>query len=170
MSITTIPRADYDPADCLGVPTVTPVRCTVQPADARDFAIRTLAALIRQGGPSRHADGCRYRGKDGRACAAGMWLPDDVYNPVMEGHNLRSPVVMEPLMAPGAAPNPLYLHHFTAQALQFTHDRASSAGRDWFDTLHNEWVITAPRHCQFTATQAETIWDLAVELSTSGDL
>lgn len=62
------------------------VRCTVIPVDLRDFFVRTLAALIRQGGPSMvDSSMCAYRGQQGRACAIGVWLPDEKYKRSLEG-------------------------------------------------------------------------------------
>lgn len=32
---------------------------------------------------------CVYRGFEGRRCATGIWIPDDVYNVDMEGDSIR---------------------------------------------------------------------------------
>lgn len=52
-----------------------------------DFAVQ---GIFKQGGPSYiryHATfvGCRYRGLNGRKCIVGLFLPDDLYFPEMEG-------------------------------------------------------------------------------------
>ena len=49
-----------------------------------DIAAR---GIIAQGGPSVSNGGCRYRSANGRRCAAGFFLTDEVYNVEMEGHN-----------------------------------------------------------------------------------
>lgn len=48
-----------------------------------DFVV---GAIVAQGGPSCNDMGyCRYRTSDGRKCAAGHCIPDEVYNPEFEG-------------------------------------------------------------------------------------
>ena len=45
-----------------------------------------LAHLRKQGRASRTiAGGCRYRGPDGTACAVGCLIPDELYDPMIEG-------------------------------------------------------------------------------------
>ena len=45
-----------------------------------------LTHLRKQGGPSWSAgDGCRYRGLDGTSCAVGCLIPDELYDPLIEG-------------------------------------------------------------------------------------
>lgn len=53
-----------------------------------------IPALLKQGGPSlgpEAADpesiGCMYRGDDGRKCAVGVLIPDELYTPSMEGRS-----------------------------------------------------------------------------------
>jgi hypothetical protein len=51
-----------------------------------------IRRLIAQGGPSLSGPPdsclCAYRGDAGRKCAAGMFIPDDVYRPWMEGASI----------------------------------------------------------------------------------
>lgn len=47
--------------------------------------------------------GCAYRGHNGKMCAVGCVIPDELYSPAMEGHGLaslpgRHPEVMDYLM------------------------------------------------------------------------
>jgi hypothetical protein len=61
---------------------------------AQDVFDRSYLGVLGQGGPSydywtEHAPegggGCRYRGRNGRRCAAGWLVPDELYDPRMEG-------------------------------------------------------------------------------------
>jgi hypothetical protein len=64
--------------------------------EAFDKAAR---GIILQGGPSRE-DGsacCLYRGPDGRRCAIGHLIPDELYDPDMEGRGITTPVVISPI-------------------------------------------------------------------------
>lgn len=64
------------------------------PTDTNDLTLRTIGALLVQGGPSvvgspAHYNStgqswCRYRGGDGRACAVGVWIPDGRYKTGMD--------------------------------------------------------------------------------------
>jgi len=36
-----------------------------------------------------HENACFYRGPNGEKCAAGIFIPDDVYDPEMEGKNIK---------------------------------------------------------------------------------
>ena len=66
--------------------TVNTIRCTIMPRDERDFLVRTLAGLLRQGRPSSNPNcACRYRGSSGAACAVGLWIPDENYRAAIEG-------------------------------------------------------------------------------------
>lgn len=53
---------------------------------------RVVNHLREQGCKSYHPDQpgrCMYRGDRGRKCAAGVLIPDDLYNPMMEGHGIE---------------------------------------------------------------------------------
>ncbi len=45
--------------------------------------------------------GCRYRGPNGKKCAAGHWIRDEDYLPEMEGKSVLSPIVNEALVKNG---------------------------------------------------------------------
>jgi hypothetical protein len=55
--------------------------------EAFDKAVR---GIILQGGPSIAGVDCLYRGPDGRKCAIGHLIPDDVYDPEMEGRGITT--------------------------------------------------------------------------------
>lgn len=44
-----------------------------------------VSALLKQGRPSMDNVDCRYRAADGAKCAAGHLIPDEKYDPVIEG-------------------------------------------------------------------------------------
>lgn len=49
-----------------------------------------IEGIFKQGGPSYTICGngyrkCKYRGEDGRKCVVGIILPDEIYEPSMEG-------------------------------------------------------------------------------------
>lgn len=41
--------------------------------------------LRKQGGPCKTKNGGRYRGEDGSMCGVGALIPDEIYDPYMEG-------------------------------------------------------------------------------------
>ena len=50
-----------------------------------DFVMNNM---IEQGRPSMGAVGCRYRGEGGTKCAAGFFIPDELYSEGFEGKSL----------------------------------------------------------------------------------
>lgn len=62
------------------------------PTDTADLTLRSIGALLVQGGPSvvvverpgGVGPACRYRGDGGRACAVGMWIADARYTAGMD--------------------------------------------------------------------------------------
>lgn len=82
-------------------------------------------ALIAQGKPAVAVNGyggraCRYRTEDGCKCAAGHLIPDDKYNPALEGYSLGDNRVAEAIGdhdrklvgALQALHDDLAMHHF----------------------------------------------------------
>lgn len=54
----------------------------------REFVQQTAEKLLAQGdyaATELNNGGCEYRTKDGRKCAIGVWIPDELYDPKMEG-------------------------------------------------------------------------------------
>lgn len=43
---------------------------------------------------------CAYRGSNGTKCAVGVLIPDDVYNPYMEGHDVDEIIDMDDRLEP----------------------------------------------------------------------
>lgn len=54
---------------------------------------RTAVHLLTQGkaaiNPLSSGVSCRYRNPEGLKCAAGYWIPDELYSPEMEGYTIR---------------------------------------------------------------------------------
>lgn len=100
--------------------------------------------LVNQGGPSATLGGegdrvfCRYRGPNGRKCAAGWRIPDEEYDPNMEGVNVSA----------------IGLNDFEIELMQEAHDRAANAslryGMDWEETLRANW-----RNCNLPLPEVE---------------
>lgn len=59
---------------------------------------------------------CAYRGNDGTKCAAGCLIPDDDYNPDMEGRGITTPNALHTVLT--AAGHDIQL----VEALQYVHD------------------------------------------------
>jgi hypothetical protein len=55
-----------------------------------------LAAIRKQGRPSMNGAHCMYRAADGARCAAGHLIPDDLYDPEMEGKPIGIVMVARP--------------------------------------------------------------------------
>lgn len=52
---------------------------------AREVILQTADMLEKQGRLSVNGGSCKYRSRTGARCAAGFWIPDDKYEPVMDG-------------------------------------------------------------------------------------
>lgn len=89
-----------------------------------------VAAVIAQGARSQDEIGwCMYRGPNGLKCAAGHLIPDDRYDPRMEGNVIRE---VNNKFELGLDANINLI-----QALQFAHDNASP------DDFVNEFTNSA---------------------------
>ena len=51
----------------------------------QEFFDKTMEHLRKQGVPSAQGDRCLYRGPAGTKCAIGFHIPDELYEPEMEG-------------------------------------------------------------------------------------
>lgn len=40
-----------------------------------------------------HPESCAYRGKDGKKCVAGLLIPDEKYDPIMEGATVDDTII-----------------------------------------------------------------------------
>lgn len=54
----------------------------------QEFYNKTVSHLRKQGCRSEANKGCAYRGPEGTMCAAGVHIPDELYDPEMEGATL----------------------------------------------------------------------------------
>ena len=64
-------------------------RVDYTPQDAFDISTR---GIIAQGGFAVRGESCRYRMSDGKKCAAGQLIPDEHYDPKIEGYAIdRAP-------------------------------------------------------------------------------
>lgn len=99
-----------------------------------------IRRLIAQGGPSMggppDARHCAYRGDAGRKCAAGMFIPDDVYKPWMEGASICH---LHETADVANIPEIKVLGNITLiQHMQLAHDAAArgfTPGDDWKSIL-----------------------------------
>lgn len=121
-----------------------------------DYVVRALAE---QGGPAwgpindrDEVGGCLYRAPDGRKCAFGQVLPDELYTPSMENHYI--PVVIRKIGADGTdkALSTQFAqwvceHLDMLRELQAAHDRAAKTTREskpklWTDPWKETGVAT----------------------------
>lgn len=59
----------------------------------------TVLTGLRKQGKASMADGeCMYRGDSGMKCAAGMFIPDDVYEPEMEHNSVGLLIEKHPVL------------------------------------------------------------------------
>lgn len=78
-----------------------------------------VSHLRRQGRKSLANNSCSYRGNDGAMCAIGCLIPDEEYNPAMEGMNLHG--LRRQQLTPRSIAD-VYEHFELMLDLQFTHD------------------------------------------------
>ena len=66
---------------------------TTKPMTKQQVFDKVATHLLTQGKASRAVVGgevgCAYRGEDGTSCAVGCLLPDELYDPEMEGKNAK---------------------------------------------------------------------------------
>lgn len=60
----------------------------MQPQEIFDTVVRHLAVQGRRAIARQGYGGCAYRGDNGTKCAAGVLIPDEKYDPGMEGSNV----------------------------------------------------------------------------------
>lgn len=108
--------------------------------EAFDFVVRSLVV---QGKPSVEGTSCSYRAPDGCRCAAGWLIPDDKYNPRMEGVTVSSVVVKAAL--------PPKLSLYLIADLQRAHDGAFEVS---FSKNDNQcWLETFLMHAREVAEE-----------------
>lgn len=119
-----------------------------QPDGTYDYWLRTVAALLVQGGPSATEGGgtCLYRGFGDRACAVGMWIPDEAYAEVLEGCSVDTLATRGPLrwLRPSDADTALQR---AAERSQTVHDVAAANERRFtFLSWPERLAATAREH------------------------
>ncbi len=68
------------------------------PQEVYDYvAAHLLTQNAKAQGEIGSANGCLYRAPEGRKCAAGCLIPDDLYTPAMEGRGIADSIVAEGL-------------------------------------------------------------------------
>jgi len=95
---------------------------------SREVFDTVKAHLLAQGEKSAVGTDCRYRDPEGRKCAIGCLVKDDLYNEALEGKNVLSESVLLALRGSGVAFEPGLL-----LALQTTHDHFPP--EDWPEQL-----------------------------------
>ncbi len=111
---------------------------------------KTTNAIIAQGGPSltrKVERGCAYRGVNGRKCAIGHLIPDELYDKDIEGGGFQALLDEHPELATHfktistdkKAPRLL-------ESLQYAHDAAVvDSSEYYFDSYKREIVAVAER-------------------------
>lgn len=79
---------------------------------------------------------CRYRGSDGRKCAIGCLIPDDVYKPAMEGGDV-SDIIAKDLLPLNLAAE-FHKNLRLLSLLQKIHDESNS-----FEDWEKQWRMVA---------------------------
>lgn len=91
-----------------------------------DIVRTSILAIIKQGGPSFNVDLCMYRTEDGKKCAAGVFIPDDAYDPKMEGEPWYYVVEKFPMSIPFGEDG-----HRVIGCLQYAHDYVARKEWSW---------------------------------------
>lgn len=100
---------------------------------AQEVLNKVVAFMRKQGGPSIEVEmaehsthtRCRYRGPQGRRCAVGCLIPDETYEPYMEGLSVKNARVSFKLGALG-----LHQHEDLLNRLQCAHDYPATSAAD----------------------------------------
>lgn len=96
---------------------------------AQEIFDTVVKHLAKQGGPAREPKGmmyCLYRAPDGRKCAAGALIPDEVYHASMEGS-----VIETLIREPHNLPDFFRGNKDLIGALQYVHDNGKYAAGVW---------------------------------------
>lgn len=112
---------------------------------------RCVEHLYAQGRAARIGDFCRYRGPDGRKCAAGAFIRDDRYEPFMEKKSIHEVVDK---FGPGVFDCDITAAHMDLLAdLQLAHDNSDPNSYGWApgtegrEALNGYLRRTAARYC-----------------------
>lgn len=121
---------------------------------AQGIVDHVSAAIVEQGAPSQKASGmCMYRGPNGRKCAAGHLIPDELYHEGLESIGWRT-MDEEFYKACG-----LQHHSSMIWELQRCHDVAASSeqSNDYFIELFQESVIKLCRKFHLNIPECITV-------------
>ena len=120
---------------------------------------KTARALIAQGGPSVGEDGkCKYRGLNGRRCAAGVHIPDERYSEALEGKGVNAGDVLDALGSLSGSRASSFM-----VGLQWAHDSCASLGDEgWLVAWRTAMRRLARTHGLSEAALDEPL-DTAVE-------
>lgn len=112
--------------------------------DNQEIFDKVVAHLRKQGGPSVGKDGrCKYRADNGRMCAVGCLIPDELYHKEMEGNAvLTGTVVDDVLEGMGVSSDGFEL----LSELQMLHDRNSGRSVLWTEVTENEFSEVAEKY------------------------
>jgi hypothetical protein len=121
---------------------------TLNPKTNQQAFNMAFRAIIKQRGPSINSEGtCVYRGPHGRRCAAGHFIPDNLYTPSMENRNVNNESVQAALPKLFAEDS----FNFIA-SLQRAHDEAAfefrargKNSRKTFRSFYEGWMLEVAR-------------------------
>lgn len=108
---------------------------------SQQFFVDTINHLIKQGRAMDDEGVCLYRTPEGKSCAAGRWIADDLYQPMMEGKDIQG--LIDKALIP--RDHILKVKLILANELQLIHDSNINWASDtclsqkgWF---HIQWVV-----------------------------
>ncbi len=98
--------------------------------------------LIKQGGPAKVNDRCRYRTEDGQSCAFGCLIKEEEYDKSIEGLNLDCLVFNNKVVFKGSKTHPL------CRSMQIEHDNYTSSPymSNWSDYITRKFTEIAQRY------------------------
>lgn len=119
-------------------------------AEQRQLIFNQVKAhLFAQGGPSMRGGALGYRGENGRKCAIGALIPDELYEPAMEGLAIGCQPARGVVTAALGVEQIEYTDILFLQMLQGAHDDLAP---DWFAEdrpedapVRPEWPEGSPR-------------------------
>lgn len=93
--------------------------------DKQEIFEKVATHLFTQGERAMGIEVCQYRADNGRMCAVGCLIPDELYNPRMEENDAITIIGNFPL------PNYFKKNKMLLDALQSVHDHAPN----WYNTI-----------------------------------
>lgn len=96
--------------------------------------------ILEQGGPAWSVQGCVYRTADGKKCAAGWLIPDELYKTDMEGLRFHSYAWREMGLSQGL-PEYLTSEDIFIRILQTAHDGATDDEQKGFGNFISRFKL-----------------------------